>query len=204
MLIFISQLDLDLGLELSEALVKLLLRLATDLRMVLEPDPLHLALDLVQLEDIKLGNELDLALSMGLLKGLVQVIMSLPVWLLLLLLAEPGLFEQGLGIDPELSLSLLAHLQVQGQLQPQQMGLKLLRLAHSLQLDKLDPPLVNLEQSEGKLVLQRNTGQCNVGVNSVNWICSQTTGISSNSKAITHHHTQGSRPHKEQHHQWQR
>lgn len=47
-LLFISQLDLDLGLELSEALVQLLLRLATDLRMVLEPDPLHLALDLVQ------------------------------------------------------------------------------------------------------------------------------------------------------------
>jgi hypothetical protein len=47
-LLLISQLDLYLGLELSEALVKLLLRLATDLRMVLEPDPLHLALDLVQ------------------------------------------------------------------------------------------------------------------------------------------------------------
>jgi hypothetical protein len=29
-----------------------------------------------KLEDLKLGNELDLALSMGLLKGLVQVLMS--------------------------------------------------------------------------------------------------------------------------------
>ena len=38
--------------------------------------------------------------------------MSLLVWLLLLLLPKPGLFEQGLDIDPELSLSLLAHLQV--------------------------------------------------------------------------------------------
>lgn len=41
-----------------------LLRLATDLRMVLEPDPLHLALDLVQLEDIKLvQQQLELVLS---------------------------------------------------------------------------------------------------------------------------------------------
>jgi len=41
-----------------------LLRLATDLRMVLEPDPLHLALDLVHLEDIKLvQQQLELGLS---------------------------------------------------------------------------------------------------------------------------------------------
>lgn len=49
---------------------------------------------------------------------LVHVLMSLPVWLLLIFLSEPILFEQGLGIDPELYLSMLAHLQVPGQLKP--------------------------------------------------------------------------------------
>jgi hypothetical protein len=52
--------------------------------------------------------------NLAITKGSVHVLMSLPIWLLLFFLSEPILFKQGLGIDIELYLSLLAHLQVQG------------------------------------------------------------------------------------------